>query len=98
MAYEIEYTEAALRDLSWLRRTEQVLVLAAIDRQLRHEPTVETRNRKRLRPNPVADWELRLGELRVLYNVVEVVRVVEIERVGRKPGGRLLAGGQEVDL
>jgi mRNA-degrading endonuclease RelE of RelBE toxin-antitoxin system len=31
MTYNIEYTENALRDLEWLRKAEQVIVLAAID-------------------------------------------------------------------
>jgi mRNA-degrading endonuclease RelE of RelBE toxin-antitoxin system len=98
MAYEIEYTEEAIRDLNWLTRNEQVIVLSAIDEQLRHEPSVETRNRKRLRPNDVAEWELRTGIFRVLYNVDEVVRIVEIERIGKKPGSRYMFRGEEAEL
>ena len=30
-----------------------------------HQPAVEMRNRKPMRPNPVAPWELRIGNLRV---------------------------------
>jgi hypothetical protein len=37
-----------------LTRTERVRVLDAVARQLVHEPLVETRNRKPLRPNPIA--------------------------------------------
>jgi hypothetical protein len=44
-------------------------MLDSIERQLVHEPLVETRNRKQLRPNPVAPWELRIGDLRVFYEV-----------------------------
>ena len=42
------------------------MVFDAVDEQLMHQPTVETRNRKPMRPNPVAPWELRIEELRVL--------------------------------
>jgi len=42
------------------------------------QPTSPTRAIKRLRPNPLAEFELRVGDLRVLYNVeeAEVVRLV----------------------
>lgn len=44
---------------------QQRIVLDAVDRQLAHQPAVETRNRKPMRPNPLAPWELRIGNLRV---------------------------------
>ena len=52
-----------------------------------------TRAIKRLRPNPFAQFELRAGDLRVLYNVEgsEVVLLV----VGRKVGNKLIVKGQE---
>jgi hypothetical protein len=37
-----------------LTARQRSLVLDAIGKQLMHEPMVETRNRKPLRPNPVA--------------------------------------------
>ena len=98
MAYKIEYTETAVHDLEWLRRNEQVIVLSAIESQLPHEPKVETRNRKRLRPNPVAEWELRVGAFRVLYDVDDTVRIVEVQRIGRKLGNRYAFGGQEEEV
>lgn len=44
-------------------------VLDSLEGQLAFQPTVETRNRKRLRPNPVAPRELRLGHPRVYFDV-----------------------------
>ena len=41
----------------------------AVEERLGHEPAVETRNRKPIRPNPLAPWELRIGNLRVYYDV-----------------------------
>lgn len=98
MAYTIEYTAEAVQDLKWLKKTEQVSVLSAIEEQLKFEPTVETRNRKRLRPNGTAQWELRVGTFRVLYDVDDVVKVVEIQRVGAKSGNQFVFRGREEEL
>ena len=98
MAYTIEYTAEAVKDLKWLKKNEQVLVLLAIEEQLKFEPTMETRNRKRLRPNDMAEWELRIGVFRVLYDVDDAVKIVEIQRVGTKPGNQFVFRGQEEDL
>jgi mRNA-degrading endonuclease RelE of RelBE toxin-antitoxin system len=67
--YEIEYTESALDDLEYFRKAERQLILDQVDLQLTYEPTVETTNRKRLRPNDLAEWELRIGKFRVFYDV-----------------------------
>jgi len=50
------------------------------------EPIVETRNRKKLRPNPLAPWELRIGKARVFYDVEESVSL----KAGRKPSKKSL--------
>jgi len=62
---------------------------------LRYQPTQGTRRLKALRPNPVAGWELRLGNYRVLYDVDEAKRVVTIHVVGEKEGNRFLVQGKE---
>ena len=49
--------------MRWLTTRQQTIVLDAVDRQLLNQPKVETRNRKPMRPNPVAPWELRIGNL-----------------------------------
>jgi mRNA-degrading endonuclease RelE of RelBE toxin-antitoxin system len=69
--YEITFTSEASRDLKALRKHEQQEILDGIDDNLRHEPTTEIRNRLRMRPNELAEWELRLGSFRVFYNVFE---------------------------
>src|SRR5256885_15287508 len=61
------------------------IVYEGIEAQLTHQPLVETRNRKLMRPNPLAPWELRLGDLRVYYRVTEEPKkIVEIAAVGIK--------------
>jgi mRNA-degrading endonuclease RelE of RelBE toxin-antitoxin system len=82
--YDIRYTQPAIDDLKTFRKHEQQLILEGILAQLSYEPTTETRNRKLLRLNPTATWELRLGDIRVLYNVDSQIQIVEIQRVGEK--------------
>ena len=54
-----------------LTARQQVTVLDTVERQLARQPNTETRNRKPMRPNPLAPWELRIGNLRVYYDVDE---------------------------
>ena len=72
---------------------ERRTVEAAVLTRLLDQPTAPTRAIKRLRPNPVAEYELRVGNLRVLYDVEgeEVVLLI----VGRKVGNSLIVGGEE---
>jgi mRNA-degrading endonuclease RelE of RelBE toxin-antitoxin system len=75
------------------------MVLDAIERQLVHEPLKETRHRKPLRPNPVAPWEFRVGQLRVFYEIAgDETPVVRILAVGRKRRNALTIGGREIQL
>jgi len=96
--YEIEFSDDALQDLESLKKNEQNEVLDEIDASLRYEPAVETRNRKRLRPNQTAEWELRIGQFRVFYDVYEAVKIVSIEAVGLKVGSFLHFRGKEKPL
>ena len=68
------------------------------DRTVLHQPTVVTRNRKPLQPNPLARFELRIAELRVYYEVDAEWRVVELRAVGIKDRDRVFIGGEEIDL
>lgn len=60
---------------------------------------METRNRKPMRPNPVAPWELRIGKLRVYYDVADIPEsTVYIRAVGIKYRKRVIIGGEEIQL
>jgi len=73
--------------------------LDAVDDQLIHQPAVETRNRKPMRPNPVAPWELRIGNLRVYYDLEEEPEpVVYVRAVGVKERGRVRIGRKVIQL
>jgi hypothetical protein len=75
------------------------MVLDAVNRQLTHQPTVETRNRKPMRPNPLAPWELRIRNLRTYFDVEEEPeQVVFIRAVGIKVGNRVYIAGEEIEL
>ncbi len=75
------------------------MVLDAVDRHLGHQPNVETRKRKPMRPNPVAPWELRIGNLRVYYDVEgEPETVVYIRAVGIKERNRVRIGKEVIEL
>jgi mRNA-degrading endonuclease RelE of RelBE toxin-antitoxin system len=97
--YRIDYSPEAVDHLAELTARESTTVLDVVDRQLNHEPTRATRNRKVLRANPVAPWELRIGGLRVYYEVrEEPERVVVVKAVGVKYRDRVRVGGEEVEL
>jgi len=96
--YDIEYTLDAMEDLKRFRKYEQRLIVDQIDEQLSYEPAHETHNRKRLRPNSVAEYELRITRFRVFYDVDENKKLVKIETVGHKEGSRLFIRGKEYQL
>ena len=50
--------------MKFLTAPEAAVLLEAIRKQLAHEPLVETRHCKPLRPNPLVPWELGVGALR----------------------------------
>ncbi|HEX5140712.1 MAG TPA: type II toxin-antitoxin system RelE/ParE family toxin, partial [Dehalococcoidia bacterium] len=62
-------------------------------------PARETRNKKRLRSNPLASWELRLGALRVFYDVfTEPDNLVAILAVGIKKRNQVRLGSKDYPL
>lgn len=99
MAYIIEYSPEAEEHLQWLTVRQQKIVLDTVDRQLVNQPNVETRNRKPMRPTPVAPWELRIGNLRVYYEVNDDPDpTVIVLAVGIKDRDRVRIGGEIVKL
>ena len=99
MAYEIVYSPEAVDHLDEFARKDQVMVLDQVDQQLIHQPILATRKRKVLRPNPIAPWELRLGNIRDFYDVQETPKqVVTIKAVGVKRHNELWIGGERIAL
>jgi len=52
----------------------------------------------RLMPNELAEWELRVGDCRVFYDVNEASDIVKIVAVGYKQGNTLFIQGEEYEL
>jgi len=96
--YQIEYTVDAIEDLKRFRKFDQQLIVDQTDDQLANEPSRETRNRKRLRSNKLAEFELRITQFRVFYDVDENKNVVKIVAIGHKEGNRLFIHGKEYQL
>ena len=93
MPFKITITEDADRQFRALPVRDQRLLEAAILSRLQHQATTPTKAVKRLRANPLAEFELRAGDLRALYNVEGDEVVVLI--VGRKVGNKLIVEGEE---
>lgn len=93
MPFKITITAEADSHLRALPVRDQRILEMAILSRLTHEPTKPSRAIKKLRVNPLAEFELRAGDLRALYNVEgsEVVLLV----FGRKVGNKLVVKGQE---
>ena len=52
-----------------------------------------------MRPNPVAPWELRIGELRVYYDIAyEPVEMVAVRAVGVKIRNTVRIAGEVIEL
>lgn len=99
MPYEIDYSPAAVEHLRGLTARQRTTILDNVDRQLTHEPNMETRNRKPMRPNPIAPWELRVGTLRVYYDIEEQPEPrVTVLAVGKKLRNRVVIGGEEIEI
>lgn len=89
--FEIRWSLSVREDLRALRAYDRRLMLTAIEQQLAHSPHVATRQRKRLHNlvppfeavPPV--WQLRVGALRVFYDVQENDRRVYVRAIRHKP-------------
>ena len=57
-----------------------------------HEPDRPTVHRKPLESNPLAPWELRIGDFRVICDINQEDQVVIVLAVGQKTHNRLVIG------
>jgi mRNA-degrading endonuclease RelE of RelBE toxin-antitoxin system len=71
MPYAIEYTPRAIDNLRAFSARDRRIVADAVDVQLSQRPMIPTRNRKPMRENPLAQWELRVGEFRIYFVLEE---------------------------
>jgi mRNA-degrading endonuclease RelE of RelBE toxin-antitoxin system len=99
MPYRIQYSSEAVDHLRLLTARQRATVMGAVRKQLAYSPTEETRQRKPMRPNPLAPWELRVGNLRVYYSAqANPEPVVSVLAVGMKERNQVRVGGEVMDL
>src|ERR1051325_4830587 len=96
--FQIAFTPEALNDLEVIKNFDAARIIGEIEGQLAGEPDKPTRNRKRLRPNKLAEWELRVGDFRVFYDVVSAEQAVRIVAIGHKVGNELFIHGERFTL
>jgi len=88
--FTIEITPSALAELKAIRTYYRRTLVDAIDEQHPHEPTAETKNRKKLVglapdfEHIVPIWELRVGDYRVFDDVDEEKGLVVVRAVREK--------------
>ena len=88
--FTITFGEEAVAEIDRLRAAERRRLLDAIEKQLTYEPAETTRRKKMLiglvppweQVRPI--WQLRVGGLRVFYDVDESTRLVIVRAVRRK--------------
>ena len=98
--FEIALSRIAIDNIASLRPYDQRRVAAAIDEQLLHEPLRETRNRKQLHveegvlpfEHVMPLWEVRIGSIRIYYDVDEADGVVNVRAVRVKALHRTTEG------
>lgn len=94
--WSVSLKESVIDDLRWFGKKNGRRLLDEAERLLGPNALAETRNMKSLRPNPVAQRELRLfGKYRILVNVDEIKREVTIVLAGEKRGESLVVRGEE---
>jgi mRNA-degrading endonuclease RelE of RelBE toxin-antitoxin system len=101
-SYKLVYAREVAKHLESIESKYDRLIRHKIEEQLTFEPGVEAKNRKPMRqPAPfAAQWEIRFGpgnRFRVLYDIDQEGREVQILAIGEKRGNRLIIGGEEVE-
>jgi mRNA-degrading endonuclease RelE of RelBE toxin-antitoxin system len=82
--FDIKFTNCAIEDLGLFPKSEQKWIVTALESKLKTGAAKESGDRKRLRLKGAGGWEIRLGDVRVFYNVDMVNEMVKIEAIGRR--------------
>ncbi len=93
------FSPDAVRQLKKLRTHDQRAVLDGVYRHLvEAEPDEATRNKFRLRrSSEFADYELRIGDVRVFYRI-EASGEIVITVIGIKKGNTLIIEGEQFEI
>jgi mRNA-degrading endonuclease RelE of RelBE toxin-antitoxin system len=90
--------QKAFIHLEAFKKRARDIILDAIKEQLSYQPVEETHNKKLLRANTLADWELRIQRYGVFYEVDSTSHLVRIVAIGHKENNRLFIGREEISL
>ena len=96
MHFEIKMTSEAEEDLNYFRAYERGVIVDGMKNHLRIDADKESKRRKRLRPNPIAPFELRIDNYRVFYDLED--RTVWVISVGWKEHNDVYIRGKKVIL
>ena len=96
--FVIQFSPQALDHLRYFPKRDQQIILNAIEVHLSDRADKQTRKRKKLEENPLAPWELRLGDFRVFYDIDMQNRLVIIVAIGKKNRNVLCIANKEIRL
>jgi mRNA-degrading endonuclease RelE of RelBE toxin-antitoxin system len=96
--YRVALSPEAVDHLRQFSARDAATVLEAIEIHLSLDPEAPSKRRKKLSVNPLAGWELRIGDFRAFYDVTSARRLVEVRAIGVKVHNQLLVAGAEYDL
>lgn len=96
MKFEVKFVPDAAQDLESHTAREQRIILDGVSEFLEFDADIKSKRRKQLRPNPLAPWELRIGDYRVFYEIRE--GSVRILAIGYKVHNELFIRGRKTEL
>jgi mRNA-degrading endonuclease RelE of RelBE toxin-antitoxin system len=97
MPFRLRLATEVKEHIDALTARQRSIAFDGIRRHLSEHPLEESRNRKRMRRDSVAEWELRLGDLRIYYDVDVQEGTVRILAVGVKLRERVRIGREVID-
>jgi mRNA-degrading endonuclease RelE of RelBE toxin-antitoxin system len=97
MRFEVRFVPSAYDDLGYYEAHEQRIIREAIGEFLETDADVQSKRRKPLRSNPLAPWELRVGDYRVFYEI-RAPGVVRVLAVGHKRHNELFIRERRVEI
>ena len=97
MEYRVWLTDSAKADIGYFEARDQRIIVAGILTHLQSDAETPSRRKKKLRPNPIAPWVLRVETFRVFY-VVEKGDLINVVAVGKKDHNDLLVQGKKIEL
>ncbi|OQX02661.1 MAG: hypothetical protein BWK80_57415 [Desulfobacteraceae bacterium IS3] len=96
MKYQLEIKPGAEGDLNYYSSHVRQIIAEAISDHLQNDAGIQTKKKKKLRENPVAPWELKIGDYRVFYEIVR--ETVNVLAVGHKKHNNLFIRGKKVKI